>query len=137
MKRKSNPNKYCSCGGICYQGKFLDKYILVCSKCRKCQYDIRNGRYKYKLYLFQRSKKKEEEEKTKKEIKPIKNRNQNNKYKGLKISSESNTLKENQNYLKIKYNNNAFKEINSEKNKVPIIPKVIINFSNFSKSKKK
>ena len=136
MKRKSNPNKYCSCGGICYQGKFLDKYILVCSKCRKCQYDIRNGRYKYKLYLFQKNKKKEEEEKTKKEIKPIKNRNQNNKYKGLKISSESNTLKENQNYLKIKYNNNAFKEINSEKNKIPIIPKVIINFSNFTKSKK-
>ena len=57
MKRKSNPNKYCQCGGICYQGKFLEKYILVCSKCQKCQYDIRNGRYKYKLYLFQKKKK--------------------------------------------------------------------------------
>ena len=52
MKRKSNPSKYCPCGGLCYQGKYLDKYILVCSLCKKCQYDKRNGRYKYRLYLF-------------------------------------------------------------------------------------
>ena len=90
MKRKSNPNKYCSCGGICYQGKFLEKYILVCSKCQKCQYDIRNGRYKYKLYLFQKNEM----------IKTYKNPNQN-KFIDLKLSSEKNSEK-NQLLLKSK-----------------------------------
>ena len=104
MKRKSNPNKYCSCGGICYQGKFLEKYILVCSKCQKCQYDIRNGRYKYRLYLFQKKKKIRENENIK-EIKIIKDNHRNN-----------NNIK-----------------INSEKNQKQI-PKVIINFNNFTKN---
>ena len=57
MKRKSNPSQYCTCGGIYYQGKFLDKYILVCSLCKKCQYDKRNGRYKYRLFFFKDMKK--------------------------------------------------------------------------------
>ena len=117
MKRKSNPNKYCSCGGLCFQGKFLEKYILVCSKCQKCQYDIRNGRYKYKLYLFQKKKKnKENDKKEIKSIKTYKNININTNIK-LKISSESNNIK-----------------INSEKNKRPIIPTVIVNFTNITKN---
>ena len=93
MKRKSNPNKYCSCGGICYQGKFLEKYILVCSKCQKCQYDIRNGRYKYRLYLFQKKKKIRENENIK-EIKIIKDNHRNNN--NIKINSEKNQKQKNE-----------------------------------------
>ena len=123
MKRKSNPDKYCSCGGLCYQGKFLEKYILVCSRCQKCQYDIRNGRYKYKLYLFQKKAKNKENE-NKKDIKI-------NNLKGLKIPSELNNGKKNN------FDNHQRKnsEMDSEKNKIPIIPKVIINFNNLSKTK--
>jgi len=135
MKRKSNPNKFCTCGGICYKGKFLEKYILVCSKCRKCQYDIRNGRYKYKLYLINKNRNEEEKFKDIKIIKKYKNRNQNNKRLELKISSESNTVKEHKNYMKRLYNNHEFKEINLGKNKIQIIPNAIINFSHFTKTK--
>ena len=135
MKRKSNPNKYCSCGGICYQGKFLEKYILVCSKCRKCQYDIRNGRYKYKLYLINKNRNEEEKLKDIKIIKKYKNRNQNNKQLELKILTESNTVKENKNNIKRLYNNHEFKEINLEKNKKNLMPNAIINFSHFTKTK--
>ena len=134
MKRKSNPSKYCSCGGICYKGKFLEKYILVCSKCRKCQYDIRNGRYKYKLYLIKKNRE-EQKLKEKKIFKKYKNRNQNNNHFELKISSESNTTKENQNNIKRLYNNHEIKEINLEKNKISIMPKAIMNFSHFTKTK--
>ena len=70
--------------------KILEKYILVCSKCQKCQYDIRNGRYKYKLYLFQKNEM----------IKTYKNPNQN-KFIDLKLSSEMNSEK-NQLLLKSK-----------------------------------
>ena len=135
MKRKSNPNKYCSCGGICYKGKFLEKYILICSKCRKCQYDIRNGRYKYKLYLIKKNRNEEEKLKEIKIIKKYKNRNQNNNQLKLKISSESNTVKENNNNIKRLYNNHELKEINLEKNKMNIMPNAIINFSHFTKTK--
>ena len=135
MKRKSNPNKYCSCGGICYKGKFLEKYILVCSKCRKCQYDIRNGRYKYKLYLIKKNKNEEKKVKEVKIIKKYKNRNQNNILLDLKISSESNTTKENKNNIKRLYNNQELKGINLEKNKIPKMPDAIINFSHFTKTK--
>ena len=134
MKRKSNPNKYCSCGGICYKGKFLEKYILVCSKCRKCQYDIRNGRYKYKLYLIKKNRE-EQKLKEKKIFKKYKNRNQNNNHFELKITSESNSTKENQNNIKRLYNNHEIKEINLEKNKISIMPKAIMNFSHFTKTK--
>ena len=134
MKRKSNPSKYCSCGGICYKGKFLEKYILVCSKCRKCQYDIRNGRYKYKLYLIKKNRE-EQKLKEKKIFKKYKNRNQNNNHFELKITSESNSTKENQNNIKRLYNNHEIKEINLEKNKISIMPKAIMNFSHFTKTK--
>ena len=129
MKRKSNPNKYCSCGGICYKGKFLEKYILVCSKCRKCHYDIRNGRYKYKLYLFQKNKIENELKK----IKIHKNRNQS-KLIELKITSDTDNTKENNNYNIRRKNNKNIQEINNEKNKIPIMPKVIINFRHFTKN---
>ena len=135
MKRKSNPNKYCSCGGICYKGKFLEKYILVCSKCHKCQYDIRNGRYKYKLYLIKKNRNEEEKLKEVKIIKKYKNRNQNDKQLELKMSSVSNTVKEKKSNINRLYNNHELKEINLTKNKMNIIPNVIINFSHFTKTK--
>ena len=135
MKRKSNPNKYCSCGGICYKGKFLEKYILVCSKCRKCQYDIRNGRYKYKLYLIKKNKNEEKKVKEVKIIKKYKNRNQNNILLDLKISSESNTTKENKNNIKRLYNNQELKVINLEKNKIPKMSDAIVGFGHFTKTK--
>ena len=129
MKRKSNPSRYCSCGGICYQGKFLDKYILVCSLCKKCQYDKRNGRYKYRLYLFKNMRKvdfnkivynpiidKEKDKENKEEIKVI------NTYKignRNKTSSSHNNIKE-----KFKYQYNNEKDY-SDREKINKIPKLI------------
>ena len=134
MKRKSNPNKYCTCGGICYQGKFLDKYILVCSLCKKCQYDKRNGRYKYRLYLFknmrndninriiynpinEKEKEKENDNNNKEQIKL------NNTYKGSNRSKNINqslysNAKEEKRYRKF---DNDF----LEKDKINKIPKFI------------
>ena len=133
MKRKSNPCKYCTCGGILYQGKFLGKYILVCSRCQKCQYDIRNGRYKYKLYLFQK-KKKIKENNNKQDINIIKPNKSiyKNKNLELKLPLEYDSNKENNFYNNIKKKNN---EINSENNEISIIPKIITNITNFTRNK--
>ena len=96
MKRRSNPTKYCPCGGICYQGKFLDKYILVCSLCKKCQYDKRNGRYKYRLYLF-------------------KNMKNNNNINKLLYNPKNEKENENNNKEKLK-SNNTYKAGNRNRN---------------------
>ena len=129
MKRKSNPTRYCSCGGIFYQGKFLDKYILVCSICRKCQYDKRNGRYKYRLYLFKNMRKdnfnrivynpineKEKEKDNKEEMQVI------NTYKNVnrnKTSKFRNNIKE-----EFKFPKFSEKQY-SENDKINKIPKLI------------
>ena len=161
MKRKSNPNKYCSCGGICYQGKFLEKYILVCSNCKKCQFDIRNGRYKYKLYLFQKNEKDNQNkvlnknEENKNDIKIIKinknrNRNRQNNFKNstLQLTSKEENIKEeeyNHNYIRRNNFQNKkiiTKEIKTDINKIPKIKKPtktksssIINYDNFEINK--
>ena len=135
MKRKSNPSRYCTCGGIFYQGKFLDKYILVCSLCKKCQYDKRNGRYKYRLYLFKdirkdnfnrimyhpiNEKEKEKENKNKEESKLVSTYKGNNRNKINNSHSHINIKEE----TKIqKYNEKDYLDIE----KINKIPKLIKN----------
>ena len=122
LKRKSMPNKYCICGGIYFQTKFLDKFILVCSQCKKCEYDKRNGLNKYRFYLFKNK------------------RNDNNNYNRMKLSHITNKEKENNekkiitnyynfrnknrnktsNYnVNVEYKYKRFENIENEKNKVP------------------
>ena len=133
MKRKSNPSRYCTCGGICYQGKFLDKYILVCSLCKKCQYDKRNGRYKYRLYLFKNMKKeninriiynpineKEKNKENKEEVKVI------NTYKIGNRNKTTNPYNKIKEEIKYKRYNKEKEYLDNEKiNKIPKLIKTV------------
>ena len=124
MKRRTTPNKYCACGGIQYQAKFLDKYIMVCSQCKKCQYDIRYGRYKYKIYLF---KNRRNENYTKMVYNPISDKEKNKEKKIIKIykigdidktTSSLNDINEESKYQR-------YKNMDSGKNKIPKLLKTV------------
>ena len=129
MKRKSNPSRYCPCGGLCYQAKYLDKYILVCSLCKKCQYDKRNGRYKYRLYLFKNMKRDNlneiefnpivDEKEKKEEIKII-----NTYKKGNRNNTTNNRYHVNKKE-EIKYRKHKEKEHLDNRDKMSNIPKLI------------
>ena len=130
MKRKSIPNKYCSCGGIFYQAKFLDKSILVCSQCKKCQYDLRNGRYKYRFYLFKnmrnenynKFKSNQNNDKDKKiedEKKIVNSYKYGNKNRNKTVNSNSiNNINEEHKYQR-------YKNIDNDKNKMPKLLKTV------------
>ena len=131
MKRKSNPCRYCSCGGICYQGKFLDKYILVCSLCKRCQYDKRNGRYKYRLYLFKNIEKDKFDkiiynpinEKEKKNI----NKEERKDVNTYKVGNRNKTANS-YNYIREEYKCKKYSEKDYlEREKINKIPKLIKN----------